>query len=794
MDGRDGIFEKDEYLRTVFECVLDGLFVIDLQGGYMDVNPAGCRMFGYTREEFLKSGITLLLFPDDAAAHSPFPLPSGERIKEFVFVPEYRMRKKHGTEIWVEMTINPLRLGGKDYCLVVKRDITERRRTEKAIAEAGAEFERKVEERTAGLIRLNKALEAEMRERGKAESERRRNIDLLRAVMYHSMALIYLKDSQGRYIFVNRLFERLFNVKNEDVEGKTPYDFFPKDMADKFRENDRKVLDAGEPMEFEEEAVHPDGTVHTYLSIKFPIPGVTGAVCGISTDITERKKAEETLKKNETFLKEAEALAKIGHWEVDVANDKAYWSETLYDICGIRPEDSTMTLEKFLSVVHPDDRGLVQTTIDGALYNNKSYDIDYRIVRPDGGVRVLHVKAEVSSAGGLPVRMFGTAQDITGRKKMEEELLKFQKLESLGILAGGIAHDFNNILQGILGNISIAKTYIDEWDKVFGILADMEKAAFRAKGLARKLLTFSMGGEPVKGAVRLGELVRESASMALRGFNAGCNVTSQQGLWAVEADEGQIGQALSNIIQNSGQATKAGGAVEISVENVDAGEDSGRLKKGRYVMITIQDSGCGISHDNLLKIFDPFFTTKDNAAGLGLSVAYSIVKKHGGHIDVSSEAGIGTTARIYLPASARAQESWPKAAEKAVGRRMRVLVMDDEEIVRDVVGEMLMILGYTAEFARSGREALDMYKKAMEQGNPFAVVIMDLTVPGGMGGQEAVKKLLEIDPRAKAVVSSGYSSDQVMSDYRSYGFKGVISKPYRVGDFRKALEAALASE
>lgn len=798
MDGRNGIFEKDEYLRAVFESVMDGLFVIDMQGRYMDVNPAGCGMFGYTKDEFLKSDITLLLFPEDV--ERSFETGRGHW-KEFVFVPEYRMRKKDGTEIWVEMTVNPLKLGGKDYCLGVKRDITERRKAEKAVREAGALLEQKVEERTAELTRLNKALEREAQERGKAESERRKNTDLLRAVMYHSKALIYLKDSEGRYIFVNRLFEALFNVKNEELVGKTPHEIFPKEIADRFRENDLKVLEAGEPVEFEDKAIHPDGTVHTYLSIKFPIPGMTGAVCGISSDITERKRAEETLKKNEALLKEAQAVAKMGHWEVDVANNKAYWSDELYDIRGVKQGGPPITYEDFISAVHPDDRELVKTTIHGALNSNKPYDVNYRIVRPDGGVRVLHVKAEVTFSDGKPVRMFGTAQDITERKKMEDELLKVQKLESLGILAGGIAHDFNNILQGILGNISIAKTYIDEWDKAFGILADVEKAALRAKGLARKLLTFSMGGEPVKGLVRLGELVKESASLALRGFNAGCDVTSQKDLWAVEADEGQIGQALGNIIQNAGQAAPAGGAIRISAENVDANEDSGQLKKGRYVMLTIEDSGCGIPNDDLSRIFDPFFTTKANAAGLGLSVAYSIVRKHGGHIDVSSQPGIGTTVKVYLPASARALEAWAapnlhKGGIKgqAADERMRVLVMDDEEIVRDVVGEMLMILGYAPEFAQNGREALAMYKKAMDQGSPFAIVIMDLTVPGGMGGQEAIKKLLEIDPMAKAIVSSGYSSDQVMSDYRSYGFKGVISKPYRVADFRKALDAAFASE
>ncbi len=791
MRERDEIFGKDEYLRTVFDSVLDGLFVIDLQGRYMDVNPAGCRMFGYAKEEFLESDITLLLFPEDV--ERSFEI-GREHWKGFHLVPEYRMRKKDGTEIWVEMTINPLRLGGKDYCLGVKRDITERRKAEKAVRDAGALLEQKVEERTAELTRLNKALEAEMLERGKAEAERRKNIDLLRAVMYYSTALIYLKDGEGRYLFVNHLFGRLFNVKSERLIGKTPHEIFPKETADRFRENDMKVLEAGEPVEFEDEVMHPDGTVHTYLTIKFSIPSMPGAVCGMSTDITERKKAEDALKKNEALLREAEALAKMGHWEVDVAGNRAYWSDELYAIRGIKPGGPPITLERFISAVHPEDRGLVKTTIEGALYGNKPYDIDYRIVRPDGAVRVLHVKAEVTFSDGKPVRMFGTAQDITERKKMEEELLKVQKLESLGVLAGGIAHDFNNILQGILGNISIAKTYIDEWDKAFGILADVEKAALRAKGLARKLLTFSMGGEPVKGPVNIDELLKESASMVLRGSNAGCEVSSRKGLWAVEADEGQIGQALCNIIQNAGQATRDRGAVRLSAENVDAEEDSGRLRKGRYVMITVEDSGCGIPSDSLAKIFDPFFTTKDNAAGLGLSVAYSIIKKHGGHIDVSSRPGVGTTARIYLPASAKAQETWPKAADKAAGGRMRVLVMDDEEIVRDVVGEMLLMLGYTPEFAKSGKEALDMYKRSMAKGDPFAVVIMDLTVPGGMGGKEAIKKLLEMDPKARAIVSSGYSSDQVMSDYGSYGFKGVISKPYRVGDFRKALDEALSSE
>ncbi len=385
-------------------------------------------------------------------------------------------------------------------------------------------------------------------------------------------------------------------------------------------------------------------------------------------------------------------------------------------------------------------------------------------------------------------------RDITERQRMEEELQKAQKLESLGILAGGIAHDFNNVLTGILGNIMLAKAHTKPEHKVYERLTEAEKACLRAKDLSQQLLTFSRGGAPIKKIASVRELLRDAVPFALSGSNVRCEFTVTDDLWPVEIDTGQIGQVINNLIINANQAMPEGGIIKVRAENMvtDAGQAL-PLKEGRYVKISIEDHGIGITKKHLPKIFDPYFTTKGKGKGLGLSVAYSIVKKHNGYIDVESKLGVGTTFFIYLPASEHSPAI--KEKEKEMNRIFkgmgRILMMDDEEIIRDVAGEILRHMGYSVEFAKDGVEAIELYKIAKESGEPFDAVIMDLTVPGGMGGKEAIGKLLEIDPAVKAIVSSGYSNDPVMANFRRYGFRDVVAKPYRIKELGETLHGLL---
>jgi len=451
-------------------------------------------------------------------------------------------------------------------------------------------------------------------------------------------------------------------------------------------------------------------------------------------------------------------------------------------------------LAEVFRVLDAETRKPVSSPIDHVMSSGAIYEMTKNmiLVSRDGTERTI-------ADSGAPIldrdsRVIGVVlvfRDITEEEKNEAELLKIRKLESVGVLAGGIAHDFNNILAAILGNINLSLMSTDPEDRRYLLLKRAEKAVMRAKDLTMQLLTFSKGGEPVKEITSIAEVIEDSSSFILRGSNIKCRYHIDSDIWPVEIDPGQISQVVQNIILNASQAMPEGGLIDISCENF-LNQNMASVKAKNLVRISISDRGMGIPPDKLDRIFDPYFTTKEGGSGLGLAITHSIINKHGGHITVESREEYGTTFTVYLAAADQNKVvERPESVVLEISGGGRILVLEDDEMIREVAGEMLSLLGFEVLFALEGQEALEIYRQNFEDGSPFNLVIMDLTIPGGMGGKEAVKELLDLDPKAKVIVSSGYSNDPVVANYRDYGFVGAVKKPFRINELIVTLNRIL---
>lgn len=752
-----------EKYRTILELTGEGYYENDLSGNITHCNDAYCTIMGYSRNELMGMNYKRLMDGDSSISriYQLFNQVFLDGIP--VIGHDMDIIRKDGQRRIVDTSVSLVKdpSGKATGFRGMIRDMTERRLAERALLESEEKFRTLAETTEAGI----------------------------------------LIHREGKHLYVNTGALKIFGYSLEEMKAMffwEPLDPTIRDLVRK-RAADRlegKPLSSLTPIKIITNGGKERWVVTSAALIQFE---GKPAILVTLIDVDDQKKAEEALEAEKERL--VVTLRSIGDGVIttdtegritlinSVAEQLTGWSQ---EEALSRPLGSVFRIiqEKTRQIAEDPVAKVLQTGQTIGLANHTS------LIARDGTERTIADSgAPIKDHQGQIIGVVLVFRDITERKKLDAERLKSSKLESMGILAGGIAHDFNNLLTGILGNISLAKLNIAPQNPASRNLEETEKAVFRAKELTHQLLTFSKGGAPILKPAYLTNLLKDTVRFALSGTSIEWEFNLEPDLFPAEIDEGQISQVVHNIIINAQQAMPQGGIVRLTTRNrlLDKGSKIPfpGFKSGRYIEISLQDQGMGISPANLNQIFDPYFTTKKEGSGLGLATAYSVIRNHNGYITVESELNQGTTFSIYLPASSNpiiVPEEPVESLERGQGR---ILVMDDEEIVRNVAAEILEHLGYEVKTASEGSEAIELFRQAQETKAFFSAVILDLTIRGGLGGKETIENLLKIDPQVVALVSSGYSDDPIMANFEEYGFKGMISKPYKIKDVQTILSAVL---
>jgi PAS domain S-box-containing protein len=646
------------------------------------------------------------------------------------------------------------------------------------------------------------ALKEDRNHRRRIEEKLRLSEQRYRTVADYAYDMECWRDPSGYFIFVS--------PSCEELTGYSPAEFMadyhlmrklviPEDKHI-FIDHRHEVTTDGRYLPIEFRIRRKDGEVRWFEHICRPVTGADGEKLGIrgsNRDITDRKFAEEILAAERERL--AVTLRSIGDGVVTV--------DTRGRVVMLNREAERMTgwsheqavgrpLAEIFTIIDENSRQSRENPVDQVLTSGQAVELANStvLVARDGTERVIgDSAAPIIDQQSEIIGVVLVFRDLTEKKRLQEQLLKTEKIKSIGLLAGGIAHDFNNLLQGIGGSLALARIVGKLPDEVEQKLEQAEQAVQRAAGLTQQLLTFSRGGAPVTKEESLSELVRESVEFALHGSSIRPVYHIAGNLHMAIVDAGQINQVVHNLVLNARQAMNDIGEIEIFAENatVSKGEHGKNLEPGTYTRVSIRDHGPGIPPAIISQIFDPYFSTKHEGRGLGLASCYSIVQNHSGLLTVDSRLGEGATFTFYLPSAPESSTVDRPSRVSLQEGSARVLVMDDDEVIQEIISEMLQVAGYTVVVAGDGRQAIDLYRQAMEKGKPFSVVIADLTIPGGMGGKEMAEDLLALDPGARLIVSSGYSSDPVMANYAEYGFKAVIVKPYKMEELIATLQQAL---
>lgn len=519
----------------------------------------------------------------------------------------------------------------------------------------------------------------------------------------------------------------------------------------------------------------------------------------LQEDIARRKRAESEALESKQRLSQALTAARAGAWEWDIATNRAIWSEENYLILGLDPEMGEPTHETWLQCIHPEDRVSVEAEITQAVETGSDLNIEFRIVRPDGAVHWINsVGRLIFDDRGEPTAMYGIQIDITGRKRLEEQLWQAQKMQTIGQLAGGVAHDFNNILTIIGGSCEVILKKLSSDDPLRRDIEPIWQAQERAASLTLQLLAFSRKQVLQPRVLNLNTVLADLNKMIHRliGEDIELIIRPGQDLGLVRADPVHIEQVIVNLAINGRDAMPYGGKLTLETANVILDEVYARqhveVTSGPYVMLAVTDTGSGMDAATQAHIFEPFFTTKEpgKGTGLGLSTVHGIVNQSGGHIWVYSELGQGTVFKVYLPLIEAAVEPGPRQpVQGEIGRGTEtVLVVEDEALVRDLVKNILQLSGYSVLEAEQGTEAIEV---AREYTEPIHLLLTDIVLPGEMSGPEIAQYLTSRYPDLKVLYMSGYTNNAIVHHGVLDSEVTFLQKPFRSADLLYKVRAVL---
>ncbi len=751
--------ESEDKFRSIFEEANDGIMIGDMATmRHIEANKAICGMLGYSREELVGQTVDAI-HPEDAL---PFvrEIFAKQGRGEISLAPEVPMLRKDGSVFYADINSTSVTFGGKQCLIGNFRDITERMQAEEKLRKSDNQLRESQKVAKLGSWDLNlDSLVLEWSE------------ETYRLFDKFPENFVPSHDEFTRLVHPDDLETMLISFRNALASDDTPYHVAVRIINDSGRE---WVMEA-------------------FGVVRRDPTGKALGIFGTAQDITELKKNEEKIKQSEEFIRNILDTVDEGF----IVVDRDYRILTANSAYCAQVGDCAVEIigKNCFTVSHKSARPCYELgeecVVKQVFENGQPHVALHRHTDPEGNILYAETKGyPVKNLSGSVISVIETINNITERYLLEEERLKSQKLESIGTLAGGIAHDFNNLLQGIFGFISMAKMSHDRKEESLSMLEQAEKALQLSVNLTNQLLTFSKGGKPIKKLINILPVLENAVKFALSGSNTNYELDILDRLWLVEADRGQLAQVIQNIALNANQSMAGGGKIQITLSNADLAKDAiiGLPEGGRFVRIIIEDSGIGINAENLARIFDPYFTTKQKGSGLGLATSYSIIKNHGGIIEVKSEVNQGSTFTLYIPASLEAKNETASISPEVVATRNgKVLLMDDEELIRDVAKAMVISLGHEIVCANDGHQAVSLFEAAKEAGQPFDLVILDLTIKGGMGGEEVVKQIREITPEVKAVVSSGYADSPVVADYRAYGFSAALNKPYQLEALKNCL-------